>query len=174
MTAIHLDISLVHATVVDISATEDTATVIQTVDTVTRPGLVVELLLIVACKCTRTVFDIGKGIGAKMYQLVLVLEEAVTDIALLERDIRRTEYGTTLTATVGVTLNGRQTIDKVSCIGFTDNDMCLARDIARRRGTDGTVMIAYAAFPAATIDVTGRTALDISIGTGNELSLFGS
>ena len=47
MAAIHLDVSDVHTTVVDISTTKDTATIKQTVGTITRPCLVVQFLLIV-------------------------------------------------------------------------------------------------------------------------------
>ena len=48
MAVIHLDKGLVDTTVVDIATTEDTATVVQAVDAVAlRPGLVVQLLLVV-------------------------------------------------------------------------------------------------------------------------------
>ena len=47
MTAIHLDVGDIHTTIIDITTTEDTATIIQTVSTAARPSLVVQLLLIV-------------------------------------------------------------------------------------------------------------------------------
>ena len=42
--------------------------------------------------------------------------------------------------------------------------MGLTENIVRRRVIDGTCMMAYIAFPAATIDITAGAALDVSIG----------
>ena len=66
-------------------------------------------------------------------------------------------------------LEGGKTVDEAGAVGFADDDMSFTRDVIGGRGTDSSLMVAYATFPAATIDVTGRTAFDIGIGTGNEI-----
>ena len=47
MTAVHLDIGHIHTTVIYITATEDTATIVQSVQFTFRVRLVVNLLLII-------------------------------------------------------------------------------------------------------------------------------
>ena len=149
MTAIHLDIGDVHITIVDITATEDTSTIIKSVCTVTCPCLIVEFLLIVVRAYLDIIeVDICCRYGIKM---------TITDKALVERDVRSTKYSTTLTTTVGVTLNGGQSINETGAVELTDNDVCLTKDVTCRGFADFTSVIAYATSPAATIDVTGRS-----------------
>ena len=42
----------------------------------------------------------------------------IADKALVERDVGCTEHGTTLTTTVGITLDGRNTIDEAGTVEF--------------------------------------------------------
>ena len=160
VTAIHLHVSNIHTTVVDIAATENTAAIVQTVCTVARPCLVMQFLLVVIITYLYIVeVGICGGYGIKM---------AIANKAFVHRDMRRTEHGTTLTTTIGVTLDGRNTIDETGTIELTDDDMCLTEDITRRAFADSSSVIAHTTLPATTIDVTCRTALDISIGRGYE------
>ena len=160
VSAIHLYVGDIHTTVVDIAATEDTSTVIQTVCTVAYIGLVVQFLLI--------------EIGAYLYILEVFIccrhgiEVTITNKAFIERNVSRTKYGTALTATVGVTINGRNTIDKTGAVELTYDDMRLTEDVICCGITNFSSMITYTTLPTATIDVTGRTTLNIGIGRSNE------
>ena len=152
--AIHLHIGDIHTTVVDIAATEDTTTIIQAVRTIACPRLVIQFLLVVV----RTHLDIIAV--ARRHSI----ETTIANKALVKCDVGRTEYGTALTTTVGITLDSRNTVDETGTVELTDGDMCLTEDVISRTLADGTFMIAHTASPAATIDVTGCTALNIGIG----------
>ena len=93
----------------------------------------------------------------------------ITDKSLVERDVRGSEYSTAFTASVGVTINGWNTIYETGAVKLANNDMCLAKDVTRRAFTDGSCVIAYATLPTTAIDVTSRSTLDIGICTGNEI-----
>ena len=95
-------------------------------------------------------------------------EMSVTDITIIQRDVGSTEDGTTFTATVGITLNGRNTIEETRTVFLTDNHMRLARDISGIRTSYRTAMQAYTTAPATAINVTCCTALDIGIGRSDE------
>ena len=58
-----------------------------------------------------------------------IVKEPVTYKALVQGDVRSTEYSTTLTATVGITLDGRNTVCKGSTINLSDDDVCFTRNI---------------------------------------------
>ena len=93
---------------------------------------------------------------------------------LVERDVGRTKYGTTLTTTVGVTLDGWNTIDETGTVNLTNDDMCLTKNVTRRGFTDGSSMIAYRTGPTAAIDVTTSTTFDIGVGTGSKTVYIGA
>ena len=160
VTAIHLDIAYIHTTVVDVATTEDTTAIEQAVRTIACPGLVVQLLLIVV-RANLYVVEVGICCGNG-------IEVAIADESLVERDIGSAEDSATLTTAIGVTLNGGNTVDEAGSVGFTDNNVCFTEDVTCRGGIDISTVITHTAFPSTTIHVTGRTALDIGIGTGNE------
>ena len=97
------------------------------------------------------------------------IEVTITDKALVERNIRGSEYGTTLTTTVGITLNSGNTVKETGTVELTDDDVCLTEDVTRRAFTDGSSMIAYTTLPATTIDVTCCTTFDIGISRSDEI-----
>ena len=99
---IHLHMAVVHATVVDIATAEDATTVVETIGAVAVEGLVVELFLIVAATCRDIAARIVGGLCGKV---------TIADEAVVQRDVGRTKHRTTFTATVGVTLDGRHTVD---------------------------------------------------------------
>ena len=156
--SIHLHVSDIHTAVVDVATAEDTATVVQTVGAVTGPGLVVKFLLVVV-RAYSNIVEVARG---------HCIEVSVADEALVERDIRGAEYGTTLATAVGVTLDGWDTVEEAVAVKLTNDDVCFAEDVIRRAFADGSGMIAHASPPTAAIDVTGLTALNIGMGAGNE------
>ena len=164
MTAIHLDVGDVNTTVVDISTSEDTATIIQTVGTITLPSLVVQFLLIII----RTIFQIRYRVRILMLKIVLAGEVTISYKAIIERNVGSTIDRSTLTATIGITLNGRNAINKGCTIQFTNNNIGGTIDISSIGIGEFPFVITYTALPSATIDITARTALDISIGCGHE------
>ena len=160
VTAIHLDVGDIHTTVVDITTTEDTATIIQTVSSVARPGLVVQFLLIVV-RAYLFVVEISISSG-------FATEVTITDKSIVKCNVGSTKYGTTLTTTVSITLDSRKTIDEIGAVFLSDDDVCLTKDITCCSSINCTSVITYATSPATTIDVTCRTTLDISIGRSFE------
>ena len=160
VSAIHLHIGDIHTTVVDVATTEDTTTVIQSVGAVARPGLVVQFLLIVI-RAYLNIFEVGICGG-------YAVEVSITDISIVECDIRGTEYGTTLTTTVCITLDGRKTVNKAGAVFLANDNVCFTKNVVGRRGTDGSLMVAYTSLPTAAIDVTCRTTFDIGIGRSDE------
>ena len=158
VTTIHLHVGDIHTTVVDIATTEDTAAVVQTVGAIARPCLIVQFLLVVV-RAFLNIVKVARRNG---------IEVAIADKALVERDVRGSEYSTALTAAICVTLDSGNTVDEAGTVELTDGDLCLAEDITRRACADGSWVIAYTTLPSAAIDVTGRTALNIGMGSGNE------
>ena len=100
----------------------------------------------------------------------MINEIAITDVTLVQCDIGRSKHGTTLTATIGITLDGRNTVDKRSAIEVADDNMGLTRNIVCGCIADSTRMVSHCTCPSATIDVTTGTALDIGIGRCGEVS----
>ena len=158
--AVHVDVGGVHAAVVDVAAAEDTTAVVEAVGAVARPGLVVQFLLIVV-RAHLNVVEIGVGGGH-------AVEVAVADETLVERDVGRSEYGAALAAAVGVTFDGRNTVDEVCAVFLADDNVCLTKNVTRCAFTDSASVVTYAASPSAAIDVTCRAALDIGIGRSDE------
>ena len=162
---VDLDIGDVDTTVVDIAATEDITTRLQVgvgnvVAMFVHPGLVDNLLLIALVDDRLRIISAFGVIH-------------IADVAVVERDVGRAKDGTTLATGVGITLDGRYTIGKGVAIGGSDDDMRLTVDVVGRRSADVACMEPHATFPAATIDVSGDTALDIDIGTGREATGVG-
>ena len=158
--AVHLYVCYIHTTVVDISATEYTSTIIESVSAVARPSLVVQFLLIVV---RAHLYMVEVGICCRY-----AAEVTITNKALVQSDVCCTEHGTTLTTTVGVTLDGWDTVDKAGAVFLTDDNVCLTKDVTCWGCTDFTNVIAYTSSPTAAIDVTCRTALDIGICRSDE------
>ena len=167
MTAIHPDIGDVNTTVVDISTSEDTATIVQTVGTITLPSLVVQFLQIILNIVASTFRQIST-LAVLCLKICQVLEITVTDITFVQSNSSSTIDRTTLTATVSVTFDGRNTINKGCAIQFTNNNIGGTIDISSIGIGEFPFVITYTALPSATIDITARTALDISIGCGHE------
>ena len=119
--AIHLHIGDVNTTVVDIATTKDTSAVIETVRTVARPCLVMQFLLIVV---GANLYVVKVGICGRFF-----VEVAIAYEALVEGYIGSTEYGTTLTTAVGVTLDGRKTVNEAVTIFLTYDDVGLTKDV---------------------------------------------
>ena len=166
VTTIHLHVSDIHTTVVNIAATEDTTTIEQTIGTIARPCLIVQFLLIVVFLIRSSARPNLKGIEVTSRCRIKM---TITDKALVERNIRGSEYGTTLTTTVGITLDSGNTVKETGTVELTDDDVCLTEDVTRRAFADGSSMIAYTTLPATTIDVTCCTTFDIGIGRSDEI-----
>ena len=96
------------------------------------------------------------------------VKEPVANKALVQGDIGSSEYSTALTATVGITLNSRDTVCKGSTIRLTYDDMRLTRDIISIGSIYFPDMMTYTASPASAIDVTHLTAFDIGCTAGCE------
>ena len=172
--AIHPDISNINTTVVDIATSKQTATIEQR--TILIGGLIVNLLQIAF---------VNSCLG--VVSAISIID--IADIAVVQRQVRRTIDRSTLTTTVGITLDGGNAVVEPCAVLLTDDDMGLTKDIVldvtcndvglcnlltclwigSRCGN--TLMLAHAAFPAASIDVTGNTTLDIGIGTGNKVMI---
>ena len=166
MTIVDSYMGLINTTVIDITAAEDITGFIQIAvgDKLTCGlvfiGVVDNLFLVVLCDS----FSWGVNNPSHFVLLLVGLEVYITNPAVVHGDIGSTIHSTTLAATVGITLNGWHTIGEATSTDVTDDHVGLTVDVTRRGGADVTGMIAYAAFPAAAIDVTYRTALDIDIG----------
>ena len=171
MTAIHPDIGDVNTTVVDISTSEDTATIVQTVGTITLPSLVVQFLQIILNIVASTFRQIST-LAVLCLKICQVLEITVTDITFVQSNSSSTIDRTTLTATVCVTFDGRNAVNKGCTIQFTNNNIGSTIDISSIGIGEFPFVITYTALPSATIDITARTALDISIGCGHKGSRF--
>ena len=102
-------------------------------------------------------------------------------IAIAENEACCTEHGTTLATTIGITLNGRNTLCEAIALNValmilmnTDDDVGFTINIVRGRSSHSIVftihrsscMITDITLPSATIDVTNHTTLDVGIGTG--------
>ena len=118
---IHLHVGNVHTTVVDITTTKDIAAVVKTVCTITRPGFIMEFLLIVI----RAYLDVVEVGVCCRYSIKV----AIADKAIIHGDVRSAKDCTTFTTAIGITLNGRQSVNIVSTIQFTNDDVGLARDV---------------------------------------------
>ena len=156
MTAIHLHVRNIHTTVVDIAATEDTAAIVQTVGTITRPCLVVQFLLVVV---RASLYVVEVGICCRHSA-----EVAIADKSIVDCDVGRSEYRATFTTAVSITLDSWNTVDEAGAIQLTNDDVRFTKDITCRGITDSADVITYTTSPSAAIDVTCRTTLDIGIG----------
>ena len=163
MASVHRDIRSVDTAIVYIAAAKDITTILEAVRTVALPCLIVQLLLIVATAISNT-DELRPWISTR-----LVSEIAITDVTLVQCDIGRSKHGTTLTTTVCITLDGRNTIGKRSAIEVADDNMGLTRNIVCGCIADSTRMISHCSCPSATIDITAGAALDVGIGRGNEV-----
>ena len=65
-------------------------------------------------------------VGARSRNIV---KPPVADIAITHGDMRRAEYRTTLAATIGITLDGRQTIDEAGTSKVTDDHISLTGNV---------------------------------------------
>ena len=92
------------------------------------------------------------------------VEVAIADKSIVEGDVGRSEYRTTFTTTVSITLDGRNTVDEAGAIQLTNDDVRLTKNITCRGITDSADVITYTTSPSAAIDVTCRTTFDIGIG----------
>ena len=160
VTAIHLDVADIHTTIVNITTTKDTSTIIETIRTVARPRLVVQFLLIIV-RTYLNIIEIGICGG-------YIVEMTITDKAIVQCDISCTEYSTTLTTAIGITLDGRNTIDEAVTVFLTDDNVSFTKDIACCCSINSSCVIAYTALPTTAIDVTCCTALDIGIGRSDK------
>ena len=106
--AIHLNVGVVHTTIVDIAATEDTTTLIEFVGTDT-----------IFCRLIIDFLFVFSG----------CIEVPVAHIAIHHLEIRGTIDSTTLTATIGITFNSGDTVVEVHAVGLTYYDMCLGKHI---------------------------------------------
>ena len=167
MTAIHPDIGDVNTTVVDISTSEDTATIIQTVGTITLPSLVVKFLQIIPYIVASTFRQIST-LAVLCLKICQVLEITVTDIPIFQSNSSSTIDRATLTTAISITLNGRNTINKGSTIQFTNNNIGGTIDIISIGLRDIPDVIAYATLPSTTIDVTTSTTLNVGIGCSHK------
>ena len=163
MAAVHGDIRSVNATVIDVTTAKDVTTILQAIGAITRPCFVVQFLLIITTTISNT-DELCSWISTR-----LVNEIAITNITLVQRDVGSTEYRTALTTTIGVTLDGRKTVDEARAVLLTDDDVCLTRNVGCGCSADVTRMVSHSTCPSAAIDVTCRAALDIGIGRGDEV-----
>ena len=177
--AIHLDKRVIHTAVIHITSAECIAAVLQTAGTVAVPGLVIQFLLIAFIEHGTWIIGIGSIIivGAMI---------GVSYVTVVDGQMGLAEYGTTLTAAVGVTFHGGHTLEETvfTACYQTASLSLLFKDTYRYIRNSGYVLkdrsasnlctvktgIAYIAFPAAAIDVTDSTALNESICRGFECS----
>ena len=170
MTAIHLHLGEVHTTVVDIAATEDTAAVIK---------VAVGFEMAVGVKVIGLVFNL-------LHIIILLLIVFVSDVTVIHGDMGSAIYRTTLAAAVGIAHHGGDTLCEAIPIRIvfrlqdTNHHMRLTRYVIGRVAGNHVVvgfavlsglhtrMLAHSTFPAAAIDITAATALDVGIGTGGE------
>ena len=125
-------------------------------------GFVGYLLLVVLVDAhSRGVVGAGSVIG-------------VTDVSVVVRDVGCAVDYAAFAAAIGITLNGRDSIEereagvwRAGAVEHTDDDVRLAEDVVGG-GCGCFVVIAYRAFPSAAIDVTHRSALDIDVGRSDE------
>ena len=148
-TTIHRDIRASYVTVGYITTTKDVTTLVQQV--VTRFN-VVQLLYIFIY---RRLFCTG----------ILI---AITNISIVDGDIGIAVDGTTFTTTIDVTGDGRNTIGIAGTILLANNYVGFTVSVVVCYITDFTSMMTHRASPATTIDVTYRTAFDISSGISHK------
>ena len=161
--AIHLDVRIVHTTVVDIAATKGVSATHQTVMThVVGPGLVVQLLFVVLVP-----------LGGRIVLPSRVID--VADIAVVDGEVGCSEDSTALATTIDVTLDGGHAaieteVGKVASLLLTDayHHIGLAIDICTGVGRDGTYVFTHAAFPSAAIDIAHAATKNIGIGLGRK------
>ena len=171
----HRHVGKVHAATHVVAAAEDVAAVAQPtvagIDFIYIVGLVVDLLLVVAA----TVADVGEVLFGRHGG-----EVAVTDVAVVQRQVRRAEDGTALAAGVGVALNGGHTLveaivgrQRGLVLAHADDHVGLAGQfrafVVGAAPTFGGVAhrrVAHVAFPSAAVDITAGAALDVGIGRG--------
>ena len=94
----------------------------------------------------------------------------ITHITVVHRQMGRSKDGTTLTATIGITLHGGEAAGESRTVHISNDHMRLAEDIVSRRITDFSIVIAYIAFPTAAIDISTGTSLDVGISRSGETS----
>ena len=152
-TAIHLDKSCVHIAVHHITATEGITCQFNVV------GLLVVQFL--------NVFIRRSG-GLRG---VLI---AITHITVVDGQVGITINGTTLTATIHITCDGRNTIVENGTVHLTDgyggnvNGIHLVGGYIHNFSQNGLVVLTHMTQVAATIDVTCHTAFDIDVGSGRK------
>ena len=139
MTAIHLYMSEIHTTVINVPTAKDTASVIKTlivleVTIIILVGFIDNFLLV-------ALIDVGCCSNVCPTTLVSSMI-SVPNITVVHRDVGGSPNGTTLTATVGVTLHCRDAVveEVISSFSFrngrrqvvleyTDDNMCLTGNI---------------------------------------------
>ena len=162
--AIHKYVGEIDITVVDVTGTEDAAAVQQTVEAhAVGPRLVVNLLLVVF---------VPVGIG--IVSAVGIIDIAY--VAVVDFHIGAAIDRTTLAAAIDIALDGRDAVGETGTIQLADDHVRLTQDVVlegagygERHAVERSCgVLAHVALPAATIDVTAHTALDIDVGTGHE------
>ena len=96
------------------------------------------------------------------------VKELVTDKSVVQGDVGSTENSTTLTATISITLDGRNTVCKGSTVWLTYNNVRLTGNIISIRSIDFSSMFAHTSSPATAIDITHLPTFDIGIAAGSE------
>ena len=94
----------------------------------------------------------------------------ITDIAVVDGEVCRTEHSATLATGIDITLDGGHAaieaeVGKVGrqFFSYTYHHIRITLNVTIAASADGTYMLAYATFPTATIDITYRTAENIGI-----------
>ena len=155
MTAIELHHRLIHTTVVDIATAKQTAGFAE--ERVRRCLRFVFYLLLIAFIDVLGLIVIGA--------LVII---AVTYITVVQRQVGSTEHGTTLTATIGVTLHGGDTGFETCSSHIANHHMGLTWDITSWQCAGCTIVATHITQPSAAIDVTATATIYICIGTGGK------
>ena len=195
LTTIHRHVGNIDTTVIDITTTIETTRLIEAVATQTHftclvvIGFIVKLRLITGWISSSRILGVWIRSGRIYHRTLIVLhltciQMDIAYIAIAEREVCLTKHGTTLATTIGITLNGRNTLCEAIAVDValmilmnTDDDVGFTIDIIRGRSGHSIVftihrcscMIADITFPSATIDVTGRTTLDVGISTGGKV-----
>ena len=102
----------------------------------------------------------------------------ITDVALIELHVGRAIHSTTLTAAIGIALDGGDAVGEAAAAEVADDHIGLGGNIVVRGAlhlvrtchwrADQAIVQTYISFPAAAIDITAGAALDIGRGTGGE------
>ena len=151
------DVRVVHITIIVVTTTIGIAAVFQSVVGRSlrvcsiRPSLVVDFLYIIS---------------------ILIF---IAYIGIIDGQVGRTIDGTSLTTAISITLDDRYTLVEAiasrQCgliLADTDHHIGNTGDISGIRSIQFALMLTYRTFPAAAIDITDRTALNIGIGCGCE------